>query len=77
MIENLRWRKNPLFLIIGRGEEYQLPRDSRMFRNSQRYYTPSSTNAEMSLLQQLCDGNIPERIESALGVAIDCIKVDA
>ena len=77
MIENLRWRKNPLFLIIGRGEEYQFLRDSRMFRNSQRYYTPSFTNAEMRLLQRFCAGNIPERIESALGVAVDCIKVDA
>ena len=77
MIENLRWRQNPLFLIIGRGKEYQFLLDSRMFRNSQRYYAPSFTTAEMSLLQQFCDGNIPQRIESALGVAIDSIKVDA
>ena len=77
MIEILRRRENPLCLIIGRGEEYQFLRDSRMFRNTPRYDTSSFTNAEMSFLQQFCDGNIPERIESALGVAVDCIKVDA
>ena len=77
MIENLRRRENPLCLTIGRGEEYQFLRDSRMFRNTPRYDASSFTNAEMSFLQQFCDGNIPERIESALGVAVDCIKVDA
>ena len=71
MIENLRRLENPLLLIIGGGEEYQFLRDSRMFHVS------SFTNADMSFLQQFCDGNIPERIESALGVAVDCIKVDA
>ncbi len=77
MIENLRRRENPLFLIIGRGEEHQFLRDSRMFRNSQKYDASSITNVEMSFLQQFCNGNIPERIESALGVAVDCIKDDA
>ena len=77
ILENLRQRKTPLFLIIGRGEEYQFLRDCRMFRNSQRYYASSFTDADMSLLQQFCDGNIPERLESTLGVAVNCIKVDA
>ena len=77
MIENLRRVENPLLLIIGGGEEYQFLRDSRMFRNTPRDGTSSFTNADVAFLQQFCDGNIPERIESALGVAVDCIKVDA
>ena len=77
MLQNLRRRRNPLFLIIGRGEEYQFLRDSRMFRNSERYYASWFTNADMSFLQQFCNGNIPQRVESALGVAVDCIKADA
>ena len=77
MIENLRRLENPLLLIIGGGEEYQFLRDSRMFRNTPRNDASSFTNADMSFLQQFCDGNILERIGSALGVALDCIKVDA
>ena len=77
MIENLRRVENPLLLIIGGGEEYQFLRDSRTFRNTPRDGTSSFTNADVAFLQQFCDGNIPERIESALGVAVDCIKVDA
>ena len=77
MIENLRRLENPLFLIIGGGEEYQFLRDSRMFRNTPRNDASSFTNADMSFLQQFCDGSNPERIESALGVAVACIKVDA
>ena len=48
-----------------------------MFRNRDRYDKSSFTKADMSFLEQFCNGNIPEQIESALGVAVDCIKVDA
>ena len=77
IIENLHRRDNPLFLIIGRGEEHEFLRDSRMFRNSEKSDASCFTNADMSFLQRFCNGDIPERLESALGVAVDCIKVDA
>ena len=77
IIENLHRRDNPLFLIIGRGEEYEFLRDSRMFRNSEKSDASCFTNADMSFLQQFCNGILPERLEVALVVAVDCISIDA
>ena len=77
MMENLRRRENPLLLIICRGEEHQFLRDSRMFLDSLRYHASSFTDADVSFLQRFCNGNIPEQVESALVLAVDCIVVDA
>ncbi len=77
LIEKLRRRGNPLFLIIGRGEEYQFLCDSKRFRNRQGQNASRPTTADISHLAQFCDGELLLRVESALGIAVDCIKIDA
>ena len=77
LVQKLRRRGNPLFLIIGRGEEYQFLCDSKRFRNRQGQYASKPTTADISHLTQFCEGEVLLRVEAALGIAVDCIKIDA